>query len=240
MQRALLIPNDTHPQSPLGPESAAVVLSTHGPEPIPATPARDHVAISQALNLVDFESGAIVTGGSWYFLRQEAALLEMALSNFAMAMAVKHGFTPILTPDAVHADYAKRCGFAPRDQADKCQMYQLETGNPSDLVLAGTAEIPLAGMLGNRLFTTKSLPAKYVGMGHSFRLEAGSRGSIPRGLYRVHQFTKVELFAVSSDDTSEKVMEDMKDLQIAIYGSLGFPFRYVPLVHVFGSSLLFL
>ncbi len=228
---ALQIPNDTHPQSPLGPESAAITLSTHGPTPLPASPSRDHYAICQALQLVDFQSGATVTGSSWYYLKNEAALLELALANFSISMAVKHGFTPVLTPDVVRADIANRCGFQPRDPLSdppKSQMYQVDAGSSApDLVLSGTAEIPLGGMCANRIYAPGALPLKLVGLGHAFRLEAGASGADTRGLYRVHQFSKVELFAVTEADASEQMMEEMKNLQVAIYSALGFPFRYV-------------
>ncbi|KAJ6621093.1 hypothetical protein B0H10DRAFT_2215362 [Mycena sp. CBHHK59/15] len=190
---ALAIPNDTHPSSPLGPESAAVTLSTHGPDPIPATPKRDHVTIARKFGLVDFESGATVTGSSWYYLMNEAALLEIALTNYALSMAVKHGYTPVTTPDVVRSD-----------------VYHISSTHPSpELILSGTSEIALAG----------GWP------GRAFRAEAGARGTDTRGLYRVHQFTKVELFAVTTQEESEKTMEEMKLLQKAILDGLGFPFK---------------
>ncbi|KAI0319748.1 hypothetical protein OF83DRAFT_1169892, partial [Amylostereum chailletii] len=114
---AVAVPNDTHPATPLGPETNATTLSTHGPAPLPASPSRDHVSIAHTLDLIDLESAAIVTGSSWYYLKNEAALLEMALTNYALAVAIKHGFTPVTTPDVVRTDIASRCGFQPRDPA---------------------------------------------------------------------------------------------------------------------------
>ncbi|KIY63033.1 seryl-tRNA synthetase [Cylindrobasidium torrendii FP15055 ss-10] len=233
LARALLIPNDTHPDAPLGPESAARVVSTHGPEPLPASPLRDHLTIAQTLKFIDFESGANVVGASWGYLKQEVALLELALVNFSFAMAVKHGYTPVLTPDVVQADVARRCGFQPRDpkvKGAKPDMYHLDSSHTPgdavhDLVLAATAEIPIAGMLGNRLFPEKRLPLKYVAFGHAFRPEAGARGADTRGLYRVHQFSKVELFSVTTAEASEALMEEMKALQISIFEALGLTFR---------------
>ncbi|KAF8078837.1 hypothetical protein FPV67DRAFT_1604232 [Lyophyllum atratum] len=225
---ALAIPNDTHPDSPLGPESSANTLATHGPNPIPSNPERDHVAICRKLGLLDLESGSTVTGSSWYYLLNEAALLEIALTNYAMSIALKHGFTPVLTPDVVRSDIASRCGFQPRDNSDPpmAQMYHINTPPASpELVLAGTSEIPLAGMFANKVFPSTTLPLKVVGMGHSFRAEAGARGADTRGLYRVHQFTKVELFAVTTEDGSGAMMEELLDVQKAILNGLGFPFR---------------
>ena len=234
---ALAIPNDTHPSSPLGPESAAIVLSTHGPSPIPASISRDHVSVGRALQLIDFEAGATVTGSSWYYLLNEGALLEIALTNYALSIAIKHGFSSVTTPDIVRSDIAQRCGFQPRDNnADlpASQMYHIANHatsswhhNQPELVLSGTAEIPLAGLFVNKVLPPKSLPLKVVGLGKSFRAEAGARGADTRGLYRVHQFTKLELFVVAEEEQSDLVMEEMRKVQVEIYEGLGFPFRSV-------------
>ncbi|KAJ7103308.1 hypothetical protein B0H15DRAFT_206302 [Mycena belliarum] len=226
LARALSIPNDTHPSSPLGPESAAVTLSTHGPDPIPPTPERDHVTIARKFGLLDFESGVTVTGSSWYYLMNEAALLEMALTNYAISIAVRHGFTPVTTPDVVRSEIASRCGFQPRDNSDPpvSQAYHLSSKS-ADLVLSATSEIPLAGMFANKVYQAGALPLKVAGLGHAFRAEAGARGTDTRGLYRVHQFTKVELFAVTAQDASEEMMEEMRLVQTSILKGLGIPFR---------------
>ena len=226
---ALAIPNDTHPNAPVGPESAAVTLSIHGPEPIPADARRDHVEICKYFDLMDLESAATVTGSSWYYLLNEAALLETALTNYALSVAIERGFTPVITPDVVRGDIAKRCGFQPRDNADPpvAQMYHLERHSPAspELVLSGTSEIPLAGMFANQIYDVTALPRKFVGVGHAFRAEAGDRGADTRGLYRVHQFTKIELFAATAGENSEHMMEEMLELQKRILLGLNLPFR---------------
>ncbi|KAG1754812.1 uncharacterized protein EDB91DRAFT_1342586 [Suillus paluster] len=227
---ALQIPNDTHPEVPIGPEEAAVVLSTHGPDPIAASGDRDHMNVGRALGILDFEAGATVTGSSWYYLLGEAALLEMALTNYALSIALKHGFRFVTTPDVVRADIALRCGFQPRDQnADPpvSQMYHITSSNPShpELVLSGTAEIPLGGMFANQIYTEQALPLKVVGLGRSFRAEAGARGADTRGLYRVHQFSKLELFVVCGEDASEQAMKELRIVQSEIFAGLKFPFR---------------
>lgn len=230
---SLTFPNDTHPQSPVGPESNAKLISTHGPTPLPPSPSRNHLSISKKFNLLDFESGAIVTGRSWYYLLNEAAILEMALVNYAMSVAIQAGFVPVITPDAVRADIAARCGFAPREPGGAAsQMYHITnhltpslSQSPPELVLSGTAEIPLAGLFANGIYPSDQLPLKYVGVGRSFRSEAGASAE-SRGLYRVHQFTKVELFAVTPEDQSEEMMERTKDIQKNILEGLGLPFRY--------------
>lgn len=227
---ALQIPNDTHPDVPIGPEEAGVVISTHGSDPIAASGNRDHMDVGRALGILDFEAGATVTGSSWYYLLGEAALLEMALTNYALSIALKHGFRFVTTPDVVRADIALRCGFQPRDQnADPpvSQMYHIASSNPShpELVLSGTAEIPLGGMFANQIFAEQVLPLKVVGLGRSFRAEAGARGADTRGLYRVHQFSKLELFVVCSEDASEQAMEELRSVQTEIFEGLNFPFR---------------
>lgn len=225
---ALLLPNDTHTETPIGPESAATIRSTHGPEPLPANPLRDHVHIGKTLDLFDLESGATVSGSSWYFLRNEGALLELALTNYAMSLALRRGFTPMTTPDVVKADIAQRCGFQPRDPSggSPSQNYYLEReGGQQELVLAGTAEIPLAGSFANKLYEENQLPIKVAGLGRAFRAEAGARGADTRGLYRVHQFSKVELFSVTRQAESEAMMEELGALQCEIFEGLGIPFR---------------
>ncbi|KZV87757.1 seryl-tRNA synthetase [Exidia glandulosa HHB12029] len=219
---ASFIPNDTHPDTPLGPEPSARVLSQHGPDPLPASPLRDHVEIGRQLKLIDLDAGALATGASWYYLVNEGALLEMALIQFAFAVATKHGFRPVLTPDVVKADVARRCGFAPRDDAQVQHMYHLEN---SDLVLTGTAEIPLAALFANRTLDAASLPQKVVGLGRAFRSEAGARGADTRGLYRVHQFSKVELFAATLPAQSDAMMEELRAVQVELFSQLGLPFR---------------
>ena len=236
---ALSIPNDTHPKAPLGPETAAVTISTHGPVLIPHDPKRDHLGVGKHFELLDFENASIVTGNSWYFLRNEAAILELALTNYAMSIAIQNGFTPVTTPDVVRSDIAARCGFNPRDNSDPpvSHMYHIFSTSHSspDLVLSGTSEVPLGGMLANRIYSSLDFPLKFVGVGHAFRAEAGARSMDTRGLYRVHQFTKVELFAVTTDDASENMMEDMLSIQKSILEGLGLSFRFNPFSHIFSS-----
>jgi seryl-tRNA synthetase len=226
---ALALPNDTHPAVPIGPEAAAAELSSHGPAPVPASSARDHVAVGKALGMLDLEAGATVTGTSWYYLLGDGALLELALTQYALAAALRHGFRPVLAPDVVRADVAARCGFQPRDpraDAPASQMYHV-AGSAPELVLAGTAEIPLAGFFANKVLPAHELPTKLVGLGRAFRAEAGARGADTRGLYRVHQFSKLELFAVcaADGDASERMFEEMRAVQTEIFAGLGLSFR---------------
>lgn len=238
---AVRVPNDTHPSVPIGTEEHAQVLSQHGPPAIPASPERDHLSICRQLDLLDLEAAATVTGSSWYYLKNEGALLELALTNYAMSLATARGFRPVMTPDVVRVDVASRCGFQPRDpfgDPPVSQMYHVannilpesDTGSlrHPELVLAGTAEIPLAGMFANKVLQESELPLKMAGLGHAFRAEAGARGADTRGLYRVHQFTKLELFVVSTESQSEGIMEEIRAFQTEIFEGLGLTFRSVP------------
>ena len=229
MGLARLLPNDTHPDVPIGPEPSAKTISTHGPPLVSADPRRDHVGICTQFDWVDLAAGATSTGSSFYFLKNQGALLELALTNYALSKAIAKGFTPMLTPDVVKADIAARCGFQPRDdEQGPSHMYTVQThpSSPS-LVLSGTAEIPIGGSLANKVFSSLSLPLRIVGYGHAFRQEAGARSADTRGLYRVHQFSKVELFAVTSEDESEGMMEELLELQKDILEGLGLSFRYL-------------
>lgn len=233
---ALPIPNDTHPSSPLGPESAAKIIhESHPPTHLlPPNPNRDHLKTATQLSLIDFKSGATTTGHAWCFLQNEAALLELALTHYALSIATRRGYSPILPPDVVRADIAHRCGFRPRDAPDQAASEHHHTyhitpahtpASAPELILAGTAEIPLAGTFANKLLPSSALPAKLVGMSHSFRAEAGARSADTRGLYRVHQFTKVELFVVCQEAGSDEMLEEMLALQKEILDGLNLPYR---------------
>lgn len=219
------LPNDTHPLTPHGPESSARVVSHHGPPPIPVDPLRDHLNVAKVLDMIDMEAAAAVTGTSWYFLRNEGAMLELALINYAMSLAIKAGFTPVTVPDIVKADIAHRCGFQPRDEASSQNYYLHAKGDGERYVLAGTAEIPLAGMFAQRIIPEKDLPVQVAGLGRAFRAEAGASGADTRGLYRVHQFSKVELFAVTRVDDSEAMIQNLLELQKRIFDGLNLPYK---------------
>ncbi|KAG8991301.1 Serine--tRNA ligase, mitochondrial [Tulasnella sp. 427] len=230
LSKSLLLPNDTHPDVPLGAEENAVQVATHGSSPLAVDPARHHVFINQDLKFMDLESGAVASGSSWYYLKDLGACLEVALTNFAMSIAIKHGFTPVMTPDVVKEEVATRCGFQPRDEQSSAptQNYYLHRDDTeAQLVLAGTAEIPLAAMFAGKIYDYGALPLKVVGLGRAFRAEAGARGADTRGLYRVHQFSKVELFVVSEGnvETSSRLMDEMRDVQSEIFNTLGLTFR---------------
>ena len=228
LEIGLSLPNFSSAQTPLGPESNAVEIERFGPELLPANPSRDHLAVAQYWDLVDNDASTTATGGSWPYLKSSLALLEQCLVSYALSIAVRHGFTPVSPPDVVKRDIAWRCGFLPRDEANgPSQVYTLNTeeGTP-ELCLAGTAEIPLAGLFANRVLEG-DMPKRVVGVGRAFRAEAGARGADTRGLYRVHQFTKVELFTVARGEAAETEveMETMRTIQTEIAKGLGLSVR---------------
>lgn len=227
---ALQLPNLSHPDVPIGDESQARLVRSTGPE-VPSSAeaenARDHLALSSPSNLAwtDFPSSSLTTGSSWPLLLNEGALLEMALTNYAMSVALAHGFTPTLTPDVVRSDISERCGFRPRD-GEAQQTYFLSDGeSTSALCLAGTAEIPLVAMSAGQTFRADQLPVKHVALGRAFRAEAGARGADSRGLYRVHQFSKVEMVILCAEEQSNQVLEDLRAVQEEILGALGLSLR---------------
>lgn len=277
-------PNHCHPDVPVGPEGNAVLVSVkdplnllptefdvmkeswnqsaiqvkdfpNGPE---ADPKRDHLLVASLAedSEVDLISGTLATGRSWPFLLGSISMLEHALSQYAMSIAVRNGFLAVSPPDVVRAEVADRCGFRPRDEKAQ-QTYFLENTKSkssdqdqdlsNDLCLAATAEIPLAALLAARIFeepkqdgkspSSKSgrgflierleLPIKLVALGHAFRAEAGARGADTRGLYRVHQFSKIEMFVATNGEVEESnaMLEELRGIQEEVIGGLGLPYR---------------
>jgi seryl-tRNA synthetase len=221
-----LIPNMTHPAAPVGTDAAAnKVVSKHGEPRKFDFKAKDHVALCEALDLADFEAGTKVSGQKFYFLKNEAALLEIALVQYAMQSAVKAGFTPIITPDLARVEVLEGIGFMPRDPNPNTR--QIYTVADTDLCLIATAEITLGGMHKDQTFDETELPKRYVGLSHCFRTEAGAAGRDTRGLYRVHQFTKVEMFAYCVPEQSDALHEEIRALEEQIFAGLGLAFHVI-------------
>ncbi|WP_435009150.1 serine--tRNA ligase [Tundrisphaera lichenicola] len=215
------VPNMTHPDAPIGAtEDLSVELRKVGtPRSFDFKP-KDHVEIGKALDLIDFEAGGKVSGTGFYFLKNDAVLLDMALQQFAINKLARRGFIPIVTPDLARTSILEGIGFNPR--GEETQVYSVEN---SDLCLIGTAEITLGGMHADEIFDESHLPLKYVGLSHCFRTEAGAAGRASRGLYRVHQFTKVEMFAYSTPETSGAIHDEILALEEEIFTELGIPYR---------------
>jgi seryl-tRNA synthetase len=216
------LPNLTHPDAPIAPtEDGSIVLRKVGtPRQFDFKP-KDHVVIGKDLDLIDFEAGGKVSGTGFYFLKNDAVLLELALQTFAMRKLVANGFIPIVTPDLARVSILEGIGFNPRGA--ETQVYSVEN---TDLCLIGTAEITLGGMHADEIIDEAKLPLKYVGLSHCFRTEAGAAGRASRGLYRVHQFTKVEMFAFTEGtlEASGAMHLDLLRIEEEIFAELGIPY----------------
>jgi seryl-tRNA synthetase len=222
----LAIPNMTHPNAPVSTDPAGnKVIKTWGEPRKFDFPAKDHVALAEALDLVDFEAGASVTGQKFYFLKNEAALLELALVQYAMQALIRAGYTPVITPDLARVEVLEGIGFIPRDPNPETR--QVYTVADTDLCLIATAEITLGGMHRDKILDDKQLPQKYVGLSHCFRTEAGAPGRDTRGLYRVHQFTKVEMFAFCLPEQSEAIHQELLAIEESIFQGLGLAYQVI-------------
>lgn len=166
-------------------------------------PQFDHKDIMERLQLVNFSQATKISGRGWYYLIGDGALLEQALIQYALKKARQAGFTMVLPPSIVKSEIANACGFMPRDTNNERQIYEIKN---EDLCLTGTAEIPLAALYSNHEFKHTEVPLNLVGLSRSYRAEAGAAGRDTRGLYRVHEFTKVELFSWTFPD-EEKSMD---------------------------------
>jgi seryl-tRNA synthetase len=219
----MTIPNMTHPDAPVGTTAAAnKVLRAVGTPRHFDFPVKDHIALAEALDLVDFQAGSDVTGPRFYFLKNEAVLLELALVQYAMTTLQGEGYTPIITPDMARVEVLEGIGFIPR--GPETQIYSIAD---SDLCLIATAEITLGGMRRGQILDAKDLPQKYVGLSHCFRTEAGAPGRDQRGLFRVHQFTKVEMFAFCLPEQSEAIHQELLRIEEKIFQGLGLPYHVI-------------
>jgi seryl-tRNA synthetase len=215
------MPNMSHPEAPVGGEDASKEIR-HGKVDVRRLtfPVLDHVQLAEQHDLIDFEGAARVAGHGFYFLKNEAVLLELALQQYAMERLVREGFTPMVTPDLARGDILKGIGFIPR--GPETQIYSVEN---HDLNLVATAEITLGGLYAGQVIEAEKLPLKFCGISHCFRTEAGAAGRATRGLYRVHQFTKVEMFAFTLPGESDDMLNYIRDLECDIFDGLGIPFR---------------
>jgi len=218
------IPNMSHPDAPVGADDKANLELFQGKTPRPEFDSQplDHVQIGERLDLVDLEAGARVAGHGFYFLKNEAVLLELALQHYAVDTLIREGFTPTSTPDLARNEILEGIGFIPR--GPETQIYSVEN---SDLSLVATAEITLGGLLAGQIVDAEELPIKLCGTSHCFRTEAGAHGRAARGLYSVHQFTKVEMFAFTLPTESDAMLEHIRDLECRLFDGLGIPYRVV-------------
>ncbi|MBN1396203.1 MAG: serine--tRNA ligase [Pirellulales bacterium] len=219
-----LIPNLSHPEAPIGVDDKSNLELFRSPTSLPEFDFQplDHVELAERLDLVDFEAGASVAGHGFYFLKNDAVLLELALQRYAVETLLGEGFTPLTTPDLARNDVLSGIGFIPR--GPETQIYSVEN---SDLSLIATAEITLGGMFAGQTLEAESLPKLFCGVSHCFRTEAGAHGRAARGLFRVHQFTKIEMFAFALPEQSDAMLDRLRGIECRLFDGLEIPYRVV-------------
>ena len=220
--RMLAIPNLLHPALPDGGEADFRELRRVGTPRRFDFPPLDHLALNEKLELFDFEAGAKVSGQKWCFLKNEAVLLELALQRMALDYVTRAGFVAYATPDVARREIVDGLAFSPRGA--ETQIYSIAG---TDLDLIGTAEITLGGIYADSLLDEAALPLRLAGVSHCFRTEAGSAGRESRGLYRVHQFSKVEMFAITRPEDSEVMHEELVAIEERILQALEIPYRVI-------------
>ena len=224
LQLQLALPNMAHADAPVGVDDKAnleIGRGKHAPRAFNFD-VLDHVELGQQHDWIDFEGGARTTGSGFYFIKGELVLLDLALQRFAVDFLMDRGFTPTITPDLATDAVLEGIGFMPR--GPETQVYSIEN---MDLSLVGTAEITLGGLYKDQTLMSDELPLRLCGLSHCYRTEAGAAGRASRGLYRVHQFTKVEMFAFTRPDQSDAMHEELLQIERDLFDALEIPFRIV-------------
>ena len=181
---------------------------------------KNHVDLTVPRGLIDFERGAKVAGSQFYYLQGDMVLLEMAVVQFVFDVAIQHGFTPLHTPDVARSRFYLGTGYNPR--GDEAQTYEI---NDEDLGLIATSEVTTAGYHADETIEAAKLPLKYISMSHCFRKEAGAYGKYSKGLYRTHQFTKLEMFIYCREEDSVGYHDDILAIEKEIMEQLEIPYR---------------
>ncbi len=222
-QEAEKIPNMSHPEAPVGKEEKDNrELKQVGRIPRFAFKPKDHVELGQALDIVDFDAGTKVSGTKFYYLKNEGVILELSLIRYALDILKQKGFTLFQTPDIAKEEILMGIGFNPR--GEESNIYTLEgTGT----CLVGTAEITLGGYYAGDILDKDQLPLRLAGLSHCFRREAGAAGQYSKGLYRVHQFTKVEMFVYCEPEESDFFHNELLYIEEEIFQGLDIPYRVV-------------
>jgi len=216
------VPNLTHPDSPIGGEdNFKVIYKNFEPKEFDFSP-KDHEELLITNDLVDFERAAKVTASKFYYFKNNLVRVNMALLNYAIDIATQHGFTLMETPDMAKDEILSGIGFNPR--GDETQVYSIEN---SDLSLIGTAEITIGGYHANEVLDLSKGPMKYVALSHCYRTEAGAYGRTSKGLYRVHQFTKLEMFVFCKPEDSEKQHQEILEIEKEIVDGLEIPYHVI-------------
>jgi seryl-tRNA synthetase len=216
---ALQVPNPADASVPDGGEDDGAVLHVVGDTP-PA-PALDHAAFGEAMGWVESEQAVVMSGSRFAYLMREAVLLELALVQWVTSKLVADGFTPVVPPVLVREEAMEQAGFFPTDRS---QVYEVDD---DELFLVGTSEVPLSAIHRDEILPAEQLPARYLGISSCFRREAGTYGKDTRGIFRVHQFDKVEMFSYADPATSWDEHEALLAIEESIVGGLGLPYRVV-------------
>lgn len=214
------IPNVIMDDVPLGGEEDSVEIKRIGDQ---TKGAKDHLDFALARDWVDFDRGAKVAGAKFYYLKGDLALLEQAVTQYAIEVVTKKGFTFMTVPHMVNQRTMTGTGFAPRS-SDQSDEYAIEG---EDLSLIATAEIPLTGYHADEIIDEKNLPLLYAGISPCYRREAGASGKHTRGLFRVHQFNKVEMYAFTTPEASREMHERILSIEEEIWTSLGIPYHVI-------------
>jgi seryl-tRNA synthetase len=196
-------------------------IKTVGKPPKFSFEPRDHVEIGTINDMIDIESAVAASGARFYYLKNQAVLLEFALVNFVLSKLIKRGFTPIIPPVLVKEKAMFGTGFFP---ADRNEIYHVNPAD-DDLYLVGTAEVPLCMLYADKIIPAEQLPKRFVGFSTCFRREAGSYGKDTKGILRVHQFDKLEMFSFCHPDKSEEEHELIREVEEEIMSDLGFHYQ---------------
>lgn len=225
----LTIPNPADESVPEGEtdEDNVEIERSEDPKPVPEG-LRDHHDIGTALGIIDTERAAVVSGSRFAYLLGDAVLLQLALERLAVDLLGPRGFVPVVPPVLVREEAMYGTGFFPTDRA---QIYATEA---DDLFLVGTSEVPLAALHAGEILDPATLPLRYLGLSSCFRREAGTYGKDTRGIFRVHQFDKIEMFSFVSPDASWDEHEYLLACQREVFDALGLTYR---VVNVCGGDL---
>ncbi len=216
------VPNPPHESVPEGKDDAEnVPIKTVGKIPEFDFEPRDHVELGKMLDLIDLETGAKTSGSRFYYLKNEAVLLEFALVNWLMQKYMSKGFTPVTVPMLVKEEMMYATGFFP---ADRSEVYSVNPGE-DNLYLVGTSEVPLAGLHMFKPIEGLDKPKRYIGFSSCFRREAGSYGKDTQGIIRVHQFDKMEMFSFCHPDQSWEEHDFLVSIEEEILQELGLPYQ---------------
>jgi len=222
-REASKIPNMAHPEAPVGKEDKDnLEIRRVGTIPRFDFKPKDHVELGELLDIIDFDTATRVSGTKFYYLKNEGVFLELGLVRYAFDILMKHGFQPFITPDIAKEGIVEGIGFNPR--GPESNIYTIEG---TDTCLVGTAEITLGGYYADTILDPPRLPIRMAGLSHCFRREAGAAGQFSKGLYRVHQFTKVEMFVYCKPEDSEGWHQRLLAIEEEIFSGLGIPYRVV-------------